>query len=851
MSRERRVARLEERMRALLLTTLFTVGCGATVIDTSFQLDPAIVSLSPTRGPTRGGTPLLIRGSGLCLEPEVLVDGGPARSVERLSDSLLAVETPGHPMGPATFEVRCNGLTVGAALEFTYHATDVELQTTLALPTDLSPSTLTFFADFDGDGRDDVALVDPFASLSLSVLINRGPYAFGSDDDLLFGFEGEPRSPYFAIADLDGDDTPDVVTFGGSGERWKIKGWRIDGTEIGLYNVKRTRLEAAHIVDLDADGRFDLITLEDGRVRVQIGLGSFSFEPPVDLAYYACPGLAGVGGLPPPFRPDAADMNGDGVEDWTFPLCESREAGPHWITVLSDRQRAFTTVTSSTPDGGLVYFDQDPLPDRYRIDAPAPGDRESRVSIWRGVSPGEYSATPELFAVPCPVDRPDCANERLEMFLPNHFDLDRDGDPELVRCTPSTYTRVDSLSLVELGAHSTSHIIAENDLDIVLLGVAEIDGDGTPEIVLGGTQPHTLFLRDLDSQDLLQGFATSELPVVSDANGYTAVVGDFDGDGNKDILAVCDGGLCQQEGRGDGTFSSLHRVIEQRVPDNAPFSAIRLGRFDRDQRDDYYYFNAIHRSAGQEKVQLEGCNVADATVVDVDRDGIDEIVARCEQPTASVLFDHLDGAPRSRALELPNQNVLAEHWHFAELDGDGVLDAIGSTPVSLEVRIMHGVADDRVIRFEERAVIWDTRLFGAELYEIATHDLDGDGDDDLLIYDPVGFTAHFFRNDAGTFVFTHRAFDTNVDFNIHMTCDLGGFGRQSVVTAGIGQSLGIALTREGEDYASVLLPALPRSLFTPLTVTPIACADFTSDGRPDVLVATGRHANSVLINRSR
>jgi len=552
-------------------------------------------------------------------------------------------------------------------------------------------------------------------------------------------------------------------------------------------------------------------------MRLYLGRGPFSVEDPRDLANFGCPPLA-IGSANVALEPAAVDMNGDGVKDWTIAYCADTTIGTHWGTVLGDRSRAFTTVTSSTPGGGLVFFDADPLPDRYRIDPPVGDERESRVSIWRGVGPGAYSARPELFTLACPIDREVCAtSERPEAFLPNHFDLDRDGNPELVRFVGSTAHRVDAISIVELASQSTAHLIDEGVLDIVLLGLAELDGDGTPEIVLGGYKPRALFLRGVRSEDSfgrgpLDRFATSELPVVSDANAYGAVVGDFDGDGNKDIMSLCDNGLCRQEGHGDGTFSPNHRIVEQIVPDGG-FGAIRLGRFDRDGRDDFYFFDSIHRSGSQDKLRLEGCTAVDVAIVDVDRDGLDEMVATCAPPNGTLFFDHLDGTPRSRSVQIDSDPLDADSWNYAELDGDGIVDAVVSNV--FETRIMHGVADSNTIHFVELAVLRAEDLPDYTIYNIAIRDVDGDGDLDVLVFGPGGSTAHILTNDAGSFTFTSRAFDSSLNFFDLSTCDLGELGRPSLITAGLNHNIGIVMPHEGEPSTSILLPTLAPSLFLP------------------------------------
>jgi len=66
---------------------------------------PSIGGLTPNRGPSAGGTPTVLAGSGFTQGTEVFFGDSPARSVATLGDGFLSLTTPTHDPGPVSVTV--------------------------------------------------------------------------------------------------------------------------------------------------------------------------------------------------------------------------------------------------------------------------------------------------------------------------------------------------------------------------------------------------------------------------------------------------------------------------------------------------------------------------------------------------------------------------------------------------------------------------------------------------------------------------------------------------------------------------------------------------------------------------
>lgn len=175
-------------------------------------------------------------------------------------------------------------------------------------------------ADFDGDGKIDVLTCDSESS-SVSILLNRttAPFTYTFD---VARFEGGRSPKAVAVTDVDRDGRLDIVTAS-----------RADGALVILRNTTSPggalsfsapiALPSGYpidlaVVDVDQDGREDLVALDESRnVLVHMSLsaqpGDLTYAPPVSFATPDSPKKLAVTDLDRDGRPDFAVLASSGT----------------------------------------------------------------------------------------------------------------------------------------------------------------------------------------------------------------------------------------------------------------------------------------------------------------------------------------------------------------------------------------------------------------------------------------------------------------------------------------------------------------------------------------------------------
>jgi len=166
------------------------------------------------------------------------------------------------------------------------------------------------------------------------------------------GFKPAPGSPLQSISgemglgDINGDGKPDlaltnhdtyeVTVLLGDGKGGFAPA---PGSPIVMKKGKHPHNHGLALVDLDGDGRLDLLTLnsDDNDMTVQLGDGKGGFKP--------APGSPFPAG-PSPYPPAVGDVNGDGRPDVVIPNTKS---GSSSVTVLLDDGRGGFTPAPGSP----------------------------------------------------------------------------------------------------------------------------------------------------------------------------------------------------------------------------------------------------------------------------------------------------------------------------------------------------------------------------------------------------------------------------------------------------------------------------------------------------------------------
>ena len=245
----------------------------------------------------------------------------------------------------------------------------------------------------------------------------------------------------------------------------------------------------------------------------------------------------------------------------------------------------------------------------------------------------------------------------------------------------------------------------------------DLDHDGDLDLLLVGGPSPLLYRNNLDGtfteSAQAMGLAASATGAGSTRDGAFA---DFDGDGRMDVVVVRDRGLTLFRNAGNRQFTDATAASGIRVTGG---SAVAVGDYNNDGFFDLFVAN------GRESTLW--LNNGDGTF---------------KQDTRS-----------SRVLA-SLAGVTATAATFADYDNDGWLDLVVSgAPVSDVAAGSRGVA---LLRNDERGVFTDRSSILPSTAQPSTaqsgsaavaHDIDADGDQDLLIAEPGGL--RLLRNDGG------------------------------------------------------------------------------------------------------
>lgn len=404
-------------------------------------------------------------------------------------------------------------------------------------------------ADLDGDGHLDLVTANELGE-SVSVLLGDGLGGFAVRTD--FSVLGQPRS--LAIGDLDGDSKLDLVVGGTFAALLRGDGHGGFGPPARLP----VDLESVALGDFDADGRPDVLGVENGVAYSNFAGGSRG-------TVWLVPG-AGAGTFGPartifdgtnePLNVAGGDVDADGLLDVVVAVNTPGEAGPPCGANCNPMNYPFSiAVLPGNGDGTFGTADysvggqpasvaigdvnEDGRPD-LAVAMSDPTSDTSAVSVMLGQAGGGFTA---------PVDY--AAGFRCQDVA--IADLDGDGHADLV--TANTFQASKSVSVL-LGrgdgsfASPVDHVIACSPLR---LGVGDLNEDGHPDLVLSEGNCGVSVMRG----DGSGGFG-AETNLGIGFYAYAVAVSDLDADGHLD-LAIAGGAngpgrLRVLRGVGDGSF---------------------------------------------------------------------------------------------------------------------------------------------------------------------------------------------------------------------------------------------------------------------------------------------------------
>ena len=163
-------------------------------------------------------------------------------------------------------------------------------------------TTATFAAaDIDGNGTIDLLTPDQSSTYSLGVLLGNGNGTFKARVSYTSGTSSYLNA--IAIADLNGDGRPDVVSSDASGFLTFFGNG--NGTFLAPRSFAPGTVDGLVLNDTNGDGKLDIISQSATSFSVLLGNGDGSFLEPTSYATAATGNFLTVG-----------DLNGDSVDDY-------------------------------------------------------------------------------------------------------------------------------------------------------------------------------------------------------------------------------------------------------------------------------------------------------------------------------------------------------------------------------------------------------------------------------------------------------------------------------------------------------------------------------------------------------
>jgi hypothetical protein len=379
-------------------------------------------------------------------------------------------------------------------------------------------------ADLDGDGSPDIAAVNA-RGYSVSIHPNLGN---GTFEDARMEYPTGSGSNSVAIGDLDGDARPDLALANRNDNSVSVLR---NTSEVGTVDfaartdiASGSRPRSVVLGDVDGDGRPDLAVANPPSDSVSVMrnvsvIGEIAFATRVDVAVGSSPRSVAIG-----------DLNGDGHADLAV-----ANGNSDTVSVLPNGgDGTFAARTDWATDEFPVFVALSDLDADSRLDLVVVNHDSVVVSVLRNISPGGGDIAFE--------SRLDFVADirRTSVAID---DLDGDGRVDLVLAgTTNTFSVLRNIS--EVGAIEFApaiyfnHSVQEMGLSIA---IDDLDGDGRRDFAVASNARGRLSVLRNCSQIGYIAFAGRE-DYATGGQPLSVGIGDLDGDGYSDLALATDTG---------------------------------------------------------------------------------------------------------------------------------------------------------------------------------------------------------------------------------------------------------------------------------------------------------------------
>ncbi len=653
-------------------------------------------------------------------------------------------------------------------------ASDALFQVAPTFDTGLPSTSAVTAGDFDGDGRNDLA-IGSSSTGSLAVMLGRTDGTFS--DPIMFGTGG---SGIFALAvgDFDGDGREDLAAGHSSGVAILLG--EGDGT-FGAAVSYGTFARSIAVADYDGNGSLDLAVANSSNNTIGIllsnGDGSFHVGTPLTVTGIWPKSVA------------AGDFNGDGAKDLV--MINGSFANRAVRLWLGRDNGTFTSMGDYDTQGSELEspvvgdFNGDGLQDlAVAHGTSGSGGVSTSVAVLLGQTDGNLSPV-----VNYPVRIPQAKSITIG-------DFDDDGRQDIAVATGSDRCVRLLLGLGD-GTFADDDEVFGPGGSAGLLAAGDFDGDGNQDLVVatdsyeGGT---FALLRGHGD-----GFFVATTGYGTPGSSIAVASGDFDGNGWLDLVSANRNphNVSVYLNQGGGT---LARAATYGTGGSYPSSVV-VGDFNRDGHADL----ALNNISGNLGVLLGRGDRGDGTF------------------DTPVTYNYAGSNSSSMSV--------------ADINGDGLQDLAVATDGAVgqrqSVSILLGLGDGTFAP----AVTYASRVnFSSSAAHLAVEDFNGDGRDDVALTPgggslPAPFVSVFLGQSDGT-LSPVVAYDVGANGTQSIVVDDFNSDSHHDLAVGVSGSMVSVLLGLGDGTFAAPLSIGTGNSFS----TPLAVGDFDGDGHRDLAV---------------
>ncbi|MFT3693573.1 MAG: VCBS repeat-containing protein [Kofleriaceae bacterium] len=366
--------------------------------------------------------------------------------------------------------------------------------------------------DLDADGHDDLAVVGTEADV-VSLLFNNAHGAFIAPPQ----YATAMGAMDLRLADL-GNGHLDAIVAADDSNSVSVLAGNGDGTFAAKKDGAMTpNVFDFNVGDVDGDGKLDVIAHSGAMVSVLRGKGDGTLMAKTDAA--SAGGYAAI-----------ADFTSDGKADVAIVssvvMVMTNTAGllgaPTQVAAMPAYHGTYTAIPSSVI---AVDYDGNHTLDLLVGFCSGAG---GGIQIFSGNGAGGFTSSGQLDAQRC-------------VISVAAGDVDGDGKPDVIATTRALdYSTIGTFEMVEVfttgGATSATPVSYPAGTDLARTTLADVDGDGSLDIVIAGYPATMLFNHG-------NGTFGPRTPV--GARGNAVAAADIDGDGHLDLVTTGDYGVGQ------------------------------------------------------------------------------------------------------------------------------------------------------------------------------------------------------------------------------------------------------------------------------------------------------------------